>query len=165
MEPETSIITTQVCTDDTHDGNINTSYSMNNQNYTFIKDNLRDPINIEELEREVSVPPKFAVGFVLIKPYIDMCIKNVMNHGPGLSYFKFISPHKKRSTSTNNKLNSFNCEYHYISETSFYYKKVLSRVINKEITGEYDWRKNIMIVVRLCDIKGCSESYCKIVKL
>jgi hypothetical protein len=63
----------------------------------------------------------------------------------------------------------FNCEYHYVSQTSFYWDSILSKVVNniEDELNSYDWNLHILIVMQLPNTRDISkekyETYAKII--
>jgi hypothetical protein len=165
------------------------SYSINSENYEFHVDNLRDADYKEDYEKGV-MESKIRDVLECISPFLSKCIKDSENGGPGINYFKFLRGEKikklvEKGVHTNPPLvqtqdgmlnfphtpeGEFNCEYHYVSQTSFYWKNILSNVAvaNKDELDSYDWKFHILIVIQLPNTRGISkekyETYAKIIE-
>ena len=138
-----------------------TYHLSTNEGYVFHTDNLRD----DQID---NIPHHFAVAFIRIKPFIDKCMQDSYLIGPGLCLFKFLKSSKREKLIEKGVCApNTNCEYHYISQTSFYHKKVIDAVINKDVInkdviGKYVWNTSLLVIVQLyCNDKY--ETYANIV--
>lgn len=123
-----------------------TTYHLStNDGYQFHTDNLRD--NQIEID---NIPHHFAVAFIRIKPFIDKCMQDSYLNGPGLCLFKFLKDSKRKKLIEKGLCAAnTNCEYHYISQTSFYHKKIIDAVINKDVINKYTWNTNLLVIIQL----------------
>jgi hypothetical protein len=145
---------------------LNTKYSINNENYEFHIDNLRDADYKEDYDKSV-MDSKINDVLKCINPFLSKCVTDSENGGPGINYFKFLRREKIKKI-VDKGIHDVNCEYHYVSQTSFYWKNILSKVVNKNELDLYDWKLHILVVMQLPNTRGISkekyETYAKIIE-
>jgi hypothetical protein len=128
-----------------------------NEGYQFHTDNLRD----DQIDVD-NIPHNFAVAFIRIKHFVDKCMQDSYLGGPGLCLFKFLKNSKRvKLIEKGICAPNTNCEYQYISQTSFYHKKVIDAVINKDVISKYEWNTNLLMIVQLHH-DGKYETYANI---
>lgn len=121
-----------------------TFYSMNGEEYKFHVDNLRD--HTDDSYETSILNAKIENAMRCITPFLTKCLIKSQT-GPGINYFKFLR-NKKINAMKERGVNT-NCEYHHISQSSFYWKKILEKVANKHELEKYSEARDILIVIQI----------------
>lgn len=149
-----------ICEEHSH-----STYSMSNDAHKFHVDNLRDDYS-ESYEYSVMTT-KINDIINHLTPFLDKCIMDSGSGGPGFSFFKFLRNYKIKRLFEKG-VRDVNCEYHYISQTSFYWKNIINKVTNKEELELYDWKLYILIVIQIPNTRTINnekyETYAKLIK-
>ena len=140
-----------------------TTYSINREDYKFHIDNLRSRVE-DDYESSVT-NTQIEHAMKCINPFLGKMLAN-SQAGPGLNYFKFlrtkkIEAMKERGIHTN-------CEYHYILQSSFYWKDVINTVSNRSELEKYNPMGNILVVIQIPTCSSLSKKkydvYAKVVE-
>lgn len=120
-----------------------TAYNINDNSLHV--DNLRD--SVEDCYETSIMKTKIAETIKFLSPHLDLCIYRSLSNGPGISFFKFLR--NKKMEDLKKKGIHTNCEYHYVSQTSIYYKHILDFITNKAEIDGYEWPHKLLIVMKI----------------
>lgn len=121
-----------------------TTYSINNEDHKFHVDNLRD--SVEDSYESSVASTRIENTIKCINPFLTKCFSDSQS-GPGINYFKFLR-NKKIDTMKERGIHT-NCEYHYVLQTSFYWKKIVNKVSNRDELEKHDHPHNILVVIEI----------------